>query len=158
QLNSVGVNSYGIGLEWQPVSTVRARGSYQQTVRAANIIELFAPQAVALFAAARDDCAGPTPVRSLAQCARTGVTAAQYGKIPENSAGQYNQLVGGNTALKPETGKSTTFGVVLTPWKDFSATIDYFRIDLRDTISTVPPATTLAQCYDTGNPTFCNLV
>src|SRR6185436_9868443 len=87
-----------------------------------------------------------------------GVTAAQYGRIPENSAGQYNQLVGGNPNLKPETGKSTTFGIVFTPWKDFSATIDYFNIKVKDTIAFVPAPTTLQQCYTTGSPVFCNLV
>jgi len=46
----------------------------------------------------------------------------------------------------------------LTPLQNFSATIDVFRISVKDTISNVLPPTTLQQCYDTGNPIFCNLV
>ncbi len=42
-------NSYGLGLEWAPVKAVRLRGSYQQSVRAANVIELFTAQGLNLF-------------------------------------------------------------------------------------------------------------
>ena len=33
---------------------------------------------------------------------RQGVTAAQYGNIAGNPAGQYNGLIGGNPDLDPE--------------------------------------------------------
>jgi outer membrane receptor protein involved in Fe transport len=34
-------NTYGVGIEWAPVSAYRLRGSYQKAVRAANLEELF---------------------------------------------------------------------------------------------------------------------
>ena len=149
-------DSYGVGFEWQPINAVRFRGSYQQAVRAANVVELFSAQALGLYDNDFDPCAGPTPARSLADCARTGVTASQYGRIIDSAAGQYNALFGGNPLLKPETSKSQTLGFVLTPFRNFSATFDYFRIKVDDIISTLPPTIVLQQCLDTG--AFCNLI
>ena len=103
------------------------RGSYQQAVRAANVIELFTPQGLGLYNNDSDPCAGATPGRSLADCARTGVTAAQYGHIIDSAAGQYNAIFGGNPDLQPETAKSRTLGLVLEPTRDLSFTFDYFR-------------------------------
>lgn len=149
-------NSYGAGLEWAPIQSVRARASYQKAVRAANIQELFAAQANGLFNASSDPCAGTTPTATLAQCARTGVTAAQYGNILDSPAGQYNALTGGNPNLKPETSDSYTVGLVFEPIRNMSATIDLFDIKLKDVISTLPPTIVLQQCLATGQ--FCNLI
>ena len=151
-------NSYGIGADWAPNRTVRVRGSYQQAVRAANIIELFAAQSVGLYDNDEDPCAGATPTRSFAECARTGVTAAQYGRIQDNPAGQYNALFGGNPNLKPETGKTQTIGLVLSPMKDLNVAIDYFKFKVEDVVGGISPVTALDQCLNTGNSTFCGLI
>jgi iron complex outermembrane receptor protein len=151
-------DSYGLGLEWAPTKTVKMRASYQQAVRAANIIELFQARGIALFDNDEDPCAGATPTRSFASCARTGVTAAQYGRIIDNPAGQYNYLQGGNPNLEPETAKSYTLGLVLTPTRNLSATLDYFHITVEDVINNAPPTTILQQCLDTGSPAFCSLI
>jgi iron complex outermembrane recepter protein len=151
-------DSFGLGIEWAPNKIVKARGSYQQAVRAANVVELFTARGNALFDNDEDPCAGATPTRSLAQCQRTGVTATQYGHILDNIAGQYNYLQGGNPNLEPETAKSYTAGIVLTPTRNLSATIDYFNIKVDDIISNLPPTTILSQCLDTGNQQFCNLI
>lgn len=149
-------DSYGIGIDWAPVKQARVRASYQQAVRAANVIELFQAQGVGLYDNDADPCAGPTPARSFADCARTGVTSAQYGTIIDNPAGQYNALFGGNPNLKPETGKTSTLGLVLTPMKDMSVTVDYFNMKVEDVIGNLSPVTVLQQCLDTG--AFCNLI
>ena len=149
-------DSYGIGIDWAPVKQARVRASYQQAVRAANVIELFQAQGVGLYDNDSDPCAGPTPARSFADCARTGVTSAQYGTIIDNPAGQYNALFGGNPNLKPETGKTSTLGLVLTPMKDMSVTVDYFNMKVEDVIGNLSPVTVLQQCLDTG--AFCNLI
>jgi outer membrane receptor protein involved in Fe transport len=149
-------NSYGVGLEFEPVKNYRFRASYQQAVRAPNIIELFQAQGVQLFDMDNDPC-GPTRAYSAAECARTGVTAAQYGSsLLDSPAGQYNFLAGGNTNLDPETAKTGTLGLVITPMKDFSASFDYFNIEVEDVISILPPTTTLTQCLQ--NNQFCNLI
>jgi iron complex outermembrane receptor protein len=151
-------DSYGLGIEWAPNRAVKLRGSYQQAVRAANIIELFQAQGTNLYDNDADPCATATPLRSAADCARTGVSAAQYGTILDNPAGQYNYLQGGNPNLEPETAKSYTLGLVLTPAPNLSATIDYYTIEVEDVISNAPPVTILNQCLDTGDPTFCSRI
>jgi iron complex outermembrane recepter protein len=149
-------DSYGFGIEWAPARAIKARASYQQAARAANIQELFAQQTLGLYNNSADPCAGANPTATLAQCQRTGVTAAQYGRIIDSPAGQYNSLNGGNPNLKPETSKSYTVGLVLEPIRDMSATIDYFNIKLSDAISTLPSPIVLQQCLASG--AFCSLI
>lgn len=154
----VKTNTYGFGVEWSPTKQVRLRASYQKAVRAANLIELYQAQGLNLYDNDSDPCAGSAPAATLAQCARTGVTAAQYGNIQDSPAGQYNFLQGGNPNLNPEKAKSNTLGVVFTPMSNLSATVDYFDIKVEDTISIINPVTSLAQCIATGNPLFCSLI
>jgi len=138
------------------VRQARLRGSYQRAVRHANIIELFQAQGTNLFELSQDPC-GASPTATLAQCARTGITAAQYGSaLITNPAGQYNFLQGGNADLKPETANTYTVGVVLTPLRNLTATVDYWSIKIDDAIGTPPPGTILNQCLNSGQ--FCNLV
>lgn len=154
----VKANTYGVGVEWQPIAMVKVRASHQKAVRAPNINELFSPAGNNLYDNDADPCAGATPTATAAQCARTGVTAAQYGRIQDSPAGQYNYLAGGNPNLKPETAKSNTFGIVLTPMRNLSVTVDYFNIKVADTISNVQPVTTLNKCLESGDPRFCGLI
>ena len=83
--NSFSTDTYKFEGEWAPVRDIRFRGSYNRAVRAPNIVELFSAQSVGL-AGSTDPCAGaairPAGQRPrAAQCALTGVTAAQYGNI-----------------------------------------------------------------------------
>lgn len=154
----VNANTYGVGLQWQPVSQLMVRASHQKAVRAPNINELYSPAGNNLYDNDADPCAGAAPTRSLAECARTGVTAAQYGNIQDSPAGQYNYLSGGNINLKPETSKSNTLGLVVTPARNVTVTVDYFDIKIDDTISNVNPTTTLEKCLDSGNPQYCSQI
>jgi outer membrane receptor protein involved in Fe transport len=150
-------DTYGIGAEWAPVKEVRFRGSYQQAVRAANIIELFLPQGFNLFNMASDPCGGPTPTATLAQCLATGLTAAQYGSVLlTNPAGQYNYLQGGNPNLDPEKAKTYTLGVVVQPFRNLSASLDYWRIKVDNAISLLPPTQTILNCITSG--VSCELI
>ncbi len=154
---NVSTDTYGFGAEYAPVRMVKIRGSYQVAVRAANVIELFTPAGLGLFNInAGDPCANAAPAATLTQCARTGVTSAQYGHINDSPAGQYNGLFGGNAALNPEKAKTQTIGVVVQPMRNLSATVDYFHIKIDDLISNLDPNVTLTQCLTNG--TLCNLV
>jgi len=154
-------DTYGIGAEWAPIKEARIRGSYQQAVRAANIIELFLPQGFNLFNMTQDPCGlgpgGSPPTATVAQCLATGLPAAQFGSaILTNVAGQYNYLQGGNPALDPEKAKTYTLGVVIQPTRNLSASIDYYRIKVDNAISILPPAQTIQNCIATG--VSCNLI
>lgn len=149
-------DSFGVGVEFAPIKMVKMRGSYQEAVRAANIIELFTPQGLGLFGMDNDPCAGPNPTATLAACQRTGVTAAQYRNILDNPAGQYNSIGGGNPNLRPEQAKTYTLGLVLQPRKNLTATIDYFNIKVEDVISNIAPDFIVGQCLSSSR--FCDLI
>ena len=151
-------NTWGIGIEYAPIQAVKARASLQRAVRAPNLVELYLAQGNNLFDLTADPCGGATPARSAAACARTGVTAAQYGNIQNSPANQYNFLQGGNPKLTPETSTSVTAGLVLQPMRGLTMSVDYFDIKVEDTISIVSPNTALTKCLDTGSPVFCSLV
>ena len=155
-------NTYGVGADWAIADQARLRASYQRAVRAPTIANLYNPQSVGNNGPSNDPCSGAigssTLTATAAQCANTGVTAAQYGRIENNSANQYSSLTGGNPNLAPERGTTYTVGLVLTPVKDLSVTVDYFHIKIDDTISTVDPTIALNQCLTTGSPVFCSLV
>lgn len=151
-------NSFGFGFEWAPNKMIRTRATYQEAVRAPNVIELFAASVRALFTMNNDPC-GPSMTATAAQCANTGLPAALYGNANlDNPAGQYNRFGGGNSNLSPEESKSATAGLVLTPLAGLSATIDYFSIKVDKTIGVVPGGFVLQQCLNTGAPEVCSLI
>lgn len=172
--NGFDTDTWFVGLTWAPDEQVRVRAQFQRAIRAPNVIELFTGQNTGLFNLSTgpnglfDPCAGdfdpntptPEPQRSFAECARTGVTQSQFGSIPDNPAGQFNVTTGGNPFLEAENGDTYTIGVVLTP--DFAPgltlAVDYFDIEIDNTISTIPPQTSLQNCLDTGDDRFCRLI
>lgn len=162
--NTIGnTDTYRLGAEYAPVRGIRFRGSYNRAVRAPNIVELFTPATVQLFNSNGDPCAGEIDGglvngNTLAQCARTGVTAANFGTIDASPAFQYNQRTAGSASLRAETADSYTAGFVVTPsfLRGFSLTVDGFDIRVRNTIGTVGAEFSLNQCLQSGNPFFCN--
>ncbi len=155
----VDTDTYGIAGAWAINQTWKLRASYQRAVRAPNVRELFLPQGLALFSMTSDPCATATPERSAADCANSGVTPGQYGRVPDSPAGQYNFLQGGNTDLEPETADTYTAGVVITQdWVDgFNLSIDYFDIKIEDGINNLSPSFILNECLD-GNLGQCDNV
>lgn len=155
-------DTWGVGIDWAPVDMVRVRGSYQKAVRAPTIRDLFNPQSIGNNGPANDPCEGAigstTLTATAEQCARTGLPANLYGKVAYNSSNQHSDLNGGNPNVLPEEGTTKTLGLVITPMKNLTVTLDYFDIAIEDTISSVDPTVALTQCLNTGAPVFCNLV
>lgn len=151
-------DTYKVELQYAPVKALRFRGSYNRAVRAPNISELFAAQALGNVSG-QDPCSGPTPTASLADCQRSGVTQAQYGLIPECPADTCVTLGGGNLDLKPETADTKTFGFVLAPESvpGFSFSADYFDINVDGYIGAVDAFTVINQCITGGAEFFCAL-
>jgi len=56
---------------------------------------------------------------------------------------RFDYLSGGNQNLKPETSKQGTLGVVIEPFKGFSASIDWWAINMRDRILNRTPTIVL---------------
>ena len=145
--------------EWTPRSGYKLRGGYNRATRYANIRELFEPRNLGLWSGT-DPCAGASPVQTAAQCANSGVTAAQYGSIPLSPAGQYNAIFGGNLDLDAESSDSFTVGAVFTPEQipGLTLSVDYVSIDIEDAIDTLDPEFVVTECGRTGDAAYCGLV
>jgi outer membrane receptor protein involved in Fe transport len=154
---SGGVESYKLGFSAQVTDYVRFRGGFNRAIRAPNTSELFADQQISLWSG-EDPCAGETPEFTQAQCANTGVSAAQYGNINDSPASQYNQFSGGNPDLDPEEADTITFGFVATPIDSLQISLDYFQIEIADRIGSIGASTILQFCATTGDPFLCSKV
>ncbi|MEK9541862.1 MAG: TonB-dependent receptor, partial [Luminiphilus sp.] len=99
---------------------------------------------------------GESPEYTAAQCANTGVTAAQYGNIALSPADQYNQITGGNPDLDAEEADTITVGVVLTPWDSLSVSVDYWSIEIENTITGIGAENIVRQCAENG--LFCDAI
>jgi iron complex outermembrane recepter protein len=154
-------NTYGLGLDWQIIDDVKVRGSFQHAVRAPNIVELFQPIGLGLWNSVNGDPCGRAESLTPAQCVNTHLDPAVYGSSDlTNPAQQYNAKFGGNPNLKPENGDTWTAGFVFTPtfFEGFSMTVDYWHIQIKDTLSYNLPNLTLQLCGETGDPQYCDLV
>ena len=102
------------------------------------------------------------PVASEAQCALTGVTPEQYGRVAKVNASLfgYNAIFGGNENLQPETATTRTIGIVLKPrfLRGFSATIDWWDVKLDGAITKIGAQAIVDSCVASDDPTFCSRI
>jgi iron complex outermembrane receptor protein len=156
--NSFNTDTYKLAAELAPIPDIRFRGSYNRAVRAPNIVELFFPQSLGLSGSI-DPCAGAAPSASAAQCALTGVSGAQYGKISPNPANQYNALFGGNPNLTPEIADTYTVGAIVQPRfvPGLALTADYFNIKVKNVIGSTAFSSVFANCFS-GDSASCALI
>jgi iron complex outermembrane receptor protein len=163
----ISADSYKIGGDYAPTSDIRFRASFQKAVRAPNVIDLFQAQGFNLFDLDDDLCDFTDPAgdgTGGAACIGTNpwqVTQAQAdGGALGSPAGQYNYLQGGNPDLQPEEAETLTIGFVATPTflPGFSASVDYYNIDITDAISTVGSSVTMQLCYLQGDADACQRI
>ena len=150
--------TYKAQAAWLPGGGWKVRAGFNRATRSANVVELFSPQTYVL-GGSTDPCAGDNPEATLAECQLTGVTANQYGYILENPAGQYQISQGGNPDLDPEVADTVSFGIVFTPeGSSFTAALDYYDIQVEDTIGALRADDVINNCIETGNPLMCDLI
>lgn len=151
------VHTWKVGFHAQFLEDFRVRGGLNKAIRAASTNELFAQQQIALWSG-DDPCAGSDPEFTPEECARTGVSADQYGSIAASPAAQYNQFVGGNPNLDPEEADTFTLGFVTTPLDGLQVAVDYFQIEMEDRVGSIGAQNILRSCGRTGDPFLCNKV
>jgi len=158
-------DTYKVGGEYAPIKGLRLRAMQQKATRSPTINELFAPQVSGLSNLAIDPCQGTrinagqasTPGTLSNLCRETGVPTGLVGQLTAPSAGQINNLTGGNPNLGPEEADTTTIGFVFTPEAvpGLSVTVDYYKIGIDKAISSASTTDVLNGCYDAAlNPTF----
>lgn len=149
------------GFKWRPIEDLLVRGNWAQGFRAPSIAELY--QGVSdSFPQVRDPCAtGPVSryaslsPEQQARCHAQGVPVGGY----DQGNPQIRINVGGNPNLLPERSISRTLGFVYNPsWLEgFDISLDWWKIKLEDTVTTLGAQTILDDCIDGSNPAACNL-
>lgn len=159
-------DTFKIAGAWDIDHQLKIRASFNRAIRAAQLRELFLPQGFNLFDMDADPCGGPVAGgltaqgRTLEECARTGVTAEQFGNIANSPAGQYNYLQGGNPQLQPEEADTWSAGIVYLPdfIADLTLSVDWYQIEVDGAIDNPNPEFVLNQCLDTGDAQFCEAI
>jgi outer membrane receptor protein involved in Fe transport len=123
------VTTWKAGLVYSPIESLRFRGSISRDIRAPSIGETFV-KSVLLFSNVFNPITGNT----------------EFVKTPTL----------GNPDLKEETAKTTTFGVVYSIG-GFRASVDWYHIDLTDTIGVLSPQSVVDRC-DEGETNLCGLI
>ncbi|HWL46967.1 MAG TPA: TonB-dependent receptor [Sphingomonadaceae bacterium] len=129
---SGGVTSWKVGATWEPVRQIRFRVTRSRDIRAPNVFELYAPP------------------------------QTSFQLIPDPANGNVNYLtqtvVKGNDALKPETAKTWTAGVVLQPdfWglNRLRVSVDYYDIQLDGAIAALTAPVIVNLCNE-GQTALC---
>ena len=151
------------GLKWQVNDDFLARATWAQGFRAPDINELFAGPTL-LSSTVTDPCSNYTgsgvsaTVQSRCASGYGGVTPVPPSYTQAN--GQINTLESGNSSLQPETSISRTVGFVYSPsWiPGLDVNMDYYRIELENTIQPLSGQAILNGCYVTGNVSDCSRI
>lgn len=135
--NSGYVTTWKAGATWQPIEDIRFRVTRSRDIRAPNLNELY-----------QAGTANSDSVRN------PRFTPGNPANGPERFP--YSGLTTGNPDLKPEKADSWNIGAVLSPrfLPGFTASIDYFRIDLKDAIDTISAQEIVNRC-DEGRQEYC---
>ena len=148
--------TWKVGGSWEPVRSLKIRGSYNRATRAPNIGELFSPNVTGLDNLTIDPCSEGKPLANpnlAAVCVAQGAPVGQIGLIADPAAAQVNITSGGNPNLDVEKATTYTIGAVFQP--DFvpglTASVDYYNIKVVDAITTPTVGDALNACF--GNIT-----
>jgi iron complex outermembrane receptor protein len=127
------VEPWKVGGVYEPIDGLRFRISRSTDIRAPNLGELF-------------------------QGSSQGTSIVQD---PKNGGQTYSVLTGavGNTGLTPEIANTFTYGAVVTPsiLPGFTASIDYYQINIHDAISTLSAQQELNFCQN-GSAQQCAFI
>jgi iron complex outermembrane receptor protein len=119
-----------LGFRFQPIQPVLVRGSYSTGFRAPSLYDLHSAQVFTFTANPWND-----PVRCPNGVPTPGAPQAT------NCNTQFLSLLGGNPALKPETARNATLGLVVEPVVDLSVGIDFWWIKTKQQINSLPDTT-----------------
>lgn len=127
------VTTWKAGLTYKPVDDITFRVTRSRDIRAPNLAELFQAAGSSTFSLA-------DPFRG-------------------NALSSVFQVTRGDPNLKPEKADQIGLGVVFQPTfiPGLAASVDYYRIEIDDAISTINAPTLVNQCF-IGNQQFCSQI
>jgi iron complex outermembrane receptor protein len=148
-----GDTSKKLGIKWQVFDDLMIRGTYSESFRAPDVLDLYLGGAES-FPTATDPCNPANIVLPTTDAARCIADGAPAGGAPQPN-GQIRSLNGGNPDLKPEFGETRSLGIVYSPnWAPgLNFTLDWYNISLEDVITFRATQAILTACYGTpGSP------
>jgi outer membrane receptor protein involved in Fe transport len=156
--SSFGSNvTYKAGGRFSPIKDATIRGTFSTAFRAPSVAELYLGAADS-FPNATDPCSGRTQGTPLD-------AACDAQKVPDDLSDDRAQIlarIGGNAKLRPETAKTFTIGAVLQPRfvPNLDFTVDYYNINVTDSIQSVGTDVILASCFPAagGTPAYCDRI
>jgi len=131
------VTTWKVGLNYQPISSVRLRGTVSRDIRAANISELFS---------------GPSFGQG------NLIDPFQPADSPNRLPLVYTRPQG-NPSLTPEKADTRTVGIVVQPGfvPGLSVSLDFYDIEIKDAIGTLSGQVIIDQCFQ-GATALCSLL
>lgn len=152
ELDKVGATlSYRAGLKWTLVKGVQFRAAYGLAQRAPYTTELFSPPRDG-YSTVVDVCHDITTATTGAVAAgcrldpRIAAVIARDGRFRQDSTYVFTPA-SGNLNLKEEEAHTFTAGFVLSPWKGFEASVDYYDIKISDAIGAIDTPSLMRECY-----------
>ena len=148
------------GFKWKPIDDLLVRGNWAEGFRAPSIGELFAGVADS-FPSLADPCSttfgggyGGLTAEQQARCTAEGVPTGGY----DQGNTQIRISVGGNPNLEPESSTTKTLGLVWSPsfFQGFDVSLDWWNIELENTITSFSGQFILDQCIEEGIQPFCD--
>jgi iron complex outermembrane receptor protein len=164
-------------VQWRPIDDLLVRGTWAEGFRAPTISNLFAGGSQT-FASYTDPCDGRFGAAVTSLTTRQNCAAAianylnpdqtiayrqlQQGFVPTTTASAQTPLAffsgAANPNLTPEESISKTLGLVYSPSyiDGLTVSLDWWNIELENTIVADTPGSILSDCYVEGNASRCS--
>jgi iron complex outermembrane receptor protein len=121
-------NNAKVSVRYQPASFLTFRGTASTGFRAPTLFNLYSSNSLSASSSGAMGQGNPYCATNPPTAPFTTTTCASQGL----------ELSGGNRNLTPETSQNFDLGVIISPIQDMGITLDYYRILLKNTISTIP--------------------
>lgn len=127
------VTTWKLGATYKPIDDIRLRVTRSRDIRAPNLAELFQ--------------AGNSNNNTVVD------------PFNNNQSTSYTGFAVGNQGLRPEKADTLGLGMVVQPafWPGFSASFDYYNIDISDAIGSVSAQNIVNFCFQ-GNQEYCSKI
>lgn len=145
-----------VGIKWRPTDDLLVRGTWSEGFRAPTISNLYGGGSQTFTTGFRDPCDSEYGVAAGSPRCLQDVPAdyrqLQQGFIPTTGPGAQTPVPfnsGSNPLLEPETSETMTLGFVYSPHQvqGLDIILDYWNIDISDTMVSDSPNSILDDCY-----------
>ena len=150
--------TWQVGIEFNALDSLKFRATAGTAFRAPGIDELY--DGLRRSAPSYYDPCDASDYQSNLGGNGTNV-APGCEQVANRTDTQTTSLIGGNETLVPETADTYTAGLVFTPDVGdggLTVTLDWWRIEMEQAISSYGVQYILNQCYDEGDATQCALI